>query len=74
MPTPQLAIFEKVVSAVKGAHKELALSGMPHIIAFLVGDEVHVIIAGEEDQRKQVLDAILADGGWKKEDVEKCNN
>ena len=73
MSTPQLVIFEKVVGAVKEAHKELTQNKMPHIIAFLVGGEVHVIIAGEGDQRKQVLDAIMADKGWRREDVEKCN-
>jgi hypothetical protein len=58
---------------VKEVHKELINKKMPHIIAFLEGDIVTVIIAGNTKSRMDLLDAIMADKDWKLavEDVEK---
>ena len=52
---------------VKELHKKLINKKVPHIIAFLEGDTVSVILAGTMQHRKDILEAILADKNWKEE-------
>ena len=52
---------------VKELHKKLINKKVPHIIAFLEGDTVSVILAGTKQHRKDILEAILADKNWKEE-------
>ena len=50
---------------VKTLHKTLIDTKIPHIISFIEGDVATVIIAGTTQNRKDLLESILADKGWK---------
>jgi len=50
---------------IKTLHKKLIDKKIPHIITFLEGDVVTVIMAGYLQQRRSMLEAILDDKYWK---------
>jgi hypothetical protein len=52
---------------IKTLHKKLINKKIPHIITFLEGDTVTVIMAGYLEQRKAMLEAILNDKDLKEQ-------
>ena len=50
---------------VKDLHKTLIDTKIPHIISFIEDNVATVIIAGTTQNRKDLLESILADKGWK---------
>jgi hypothetical protein len=60
----RLGPIEDIREPIKDLHMKLINEKLPHIIAVLEGDSVHVVIAGKMEDRKQVLQAILANKDW----------
>ena len=52
---------------IKALHKKLVNKKIPHIITFLEGNTVTVIISGQLEHRKGMLEAILIDKNWKEQ-------